>query len=102
MFADHYLITKYKFIEKIAALHFVEKIFLYGSRARGDNHEKSDIDLAIYCPGANLSDWILVLDIVEDTDTLLKIDCVRLDNLKETNPLKQSILNDKVLLYQKD
>ena len=32
----------------------IEKVFLYGSRARGDNREDSDIDLAIWM---SYSDW---------------------------------------------
>ena len=29
----------------------VERVWLFGSRARGDNFERSDIDLAIEAPG---------------------------------------------------
>ncbi len=39
----------YQFIEKLKALPFIAEIWLFGSRARGDNGKKSDIDLAILC-----------------------------------------------------
>lgn len=36
-------------IIKICEKHeYIEKVILFGSRARGDNNIKSDIDLAIY------------------------------------------------------
>jgi len=40
------LITK-KFYTQLTALAFVDKIILYGSRARGDFQPRSDIDLAV-------------------------------------------------------
>lgn len=35
------------FMEKIAALFSIKRVLMYGSRARGDYHAESDIDLAI-------------------------------------------------------
>jgi predicted nucleotidyltransferase len=96
------LSSRYKFINKIASLPFVDKILLYGSRARGDAHSRSDIDLAIECPKAMLAEWIMILDIVENADSLLNIDCVRFDNLKPENPLRISIERDKFILYTKE
>jgi predicted nucleotidyltransferase len=67
----------YQFIEQLKSLPFIDEIWLFGSRARGDNQERSDIDLAIICPAASDIDWLKVVDIIENADTLLKIDCVR-------------------------
>lgn len=89
------------FVEELKKLSFVEEIWLYGSRARGDNGERSDIDIAIRCPGASEVEWMLVLKIVEEADTLLKIDCVRLESLKDENPLKENILSEGICLYKK-
>ncbi|WP_410526187.1 nucleotidyltransferase domain-containing protein [Rickettsia endosymbiont of Urophora cardui] len=47
-------IKSYLFMEKLESLPFIEEIWLFGSRARGDNNERSDIDLAIICP--NITD----------------------------------------------
>ena len=74
---------------------------MYGSRAWGDHRERSDIDLAIECPNATFSDWQKVLDILEDADTLLKIDCVRLDALDTDSSFKENIIEDRKLLFQK-
>ncbi len=94
-------IINYHFFEKLCALPFIDAIFLYGSRARGDHKERSDIDLAIVCPSATSDDWLTVLDIIEDADTLLKIDCVRFDELTDQELLKENILRDKIILYAK-
>ena len=46
-------INRYDFIKKLKALPFVERIILFGSRARGDNLPRADIDLAIDCQNIN-------------------------------------------------
>lgn len=56
----------------------IEKIFLFGSRARGDFNEKSDIDIAI--SGGNAAEFCLMIN--EDVSTLLKFDIVRLTKEK--------------------
>lgn len=93
-------LQEYKFFHQLKKLPFVQKIILYGSRARGDFQKRSDIDLAIICPDAQESDWRVVLDIIENADTLLSIDCVRLDTLDKDNPLKEAIMKDGIVLYQ--
>ena len=58
----------YRFIERLAALPFVEALVLYGSRARGDHRPRSDIDLAVRAPSADAAQWQQVLDIVDEAD----------------------------------
>jgi predicted nucleotidyltransferase len=91
----------YRFIDRLKALPFVEAIYLYGSRARGDHSPRSDIDLAILCPYASHKDWLKVLEIVEESDTLLEIDCIRLDELKDGDRLRERILRQGRKLHQK-
>lgn len=95
-------ILKYKFFEKLKQLPYVDQIWLFGSRARGDNLEKSDIDIAIICPKASNQDWLEVLDILENADTLLKIDCVRFDDHNISQELRNNIEKDKRVIYDKD
>lgn len=92
----------YQFLQKLSQLPFVEEIWLYGSRARGDNQERSDIDLALVCPTATTNDWFLVREIINTADTLLKIDCVRFDTLDQKGAFAQNILRDKKVLFKKD
>jgi uncharacterized protein len=95
-------IKKYLFIKKLSKLPFVEKIILFGSRARKTNRERSDIDLAIVCPTATETEWnIQLMDIIEEADTLLKIDCLRFDTLKSDSKIKKEILEDGIILYEK-
>lgn len=95
-------IIKYTFIDKLKNLSFVEAIWLFGSRARGDNQTRSDIDLAIICPNATDSDWLRLIDIIENADTLLKVDYIRFDEKNISNELYKNILKDKVVLYVKN
>ncbi len=92
-------VTRYKFFNELIKLPFIEEIWLYGSRARGDNQDRADIDLAVLCPRATSENWLQVLDILENGDTLLHIDCVRLDTLSESSDLRLSITRQGVKLY---
>ena len=91
-------LKKYNFIEKIKNLNFVKEVWLFGSRARGDNEDKSDIDLAIVCKENTTDfDWNKIIDIIEDRDTLLMVDFVRFDKLNN-GKFKDNILRDKKVL----
>ncbi|MCE2687930.1 MAG: HI0074 family nucleotidyltransferase substrate-binding subunit [Rickettsiales bacterium] len=94
-------LTGYKFISELQALSFIEEIWLFGSRARGDNSNRSDIDIAIICPTATSLQWLQVVRIIENSDTLLKIDCVRFDKSFISEDLYHNILRDKIIIYKK-
>jgi predicted nucleotidyltransferase len=94
-------IEAYKFIENLKQLPFVDGVWLFGSRARGDNTDRSDIDLAIVCPNATSYDWSKVLGVIDNADTLLKIDCIRFDELAENDPLRDNILRFKKIIYER-
>lgn len=88
----------YRFLNELKALPYVDRILLFGSRARGDYMETSDIDIAITCPHASPQEWLKIIDIVEEADTLLKIDCIRWDELPCESPTKKNILVEGVIL----
>lgn len=94
-------ITIYDFYQKLTHLPFVERVILFGSRANDTFRSKSDIDIAILCPLADVYQWRAVLDIIEDADTLLSIDCVRLDDLSENSALKVNIEKNGIVIYEK-
>jgi uncharacterized protein len=94
-------LAEYGFFRQLAALPFVDAIWLYGSRARGTARPRSDIDLAVLCPRADWHDWDRVERIVEDADTLLHIDCVRWDELAPTDPLREAILRNRVVVFER-
>ncbi len=90
-----------RFLPQLMAIPFVKAVYLYGSRARGDFHEKSDFDLAIDCPGATLSQWHDITEFLDNAPVLNKIDYVRLDRLQD-GLFKQEFERDKKLLYAKN
>lgn len=72
------------------------RLILFGSRARGDYHRASDIDLAV--SGGDTVRFALAAD--EETSTLLQYDVVDLEEL--LNPdLKDSIAREGIVLYEK-
>ena len=81
----------YKQIEVFARECDAEKVVLFGSRARGDNLPKSDIDIAV----AGCRDLI-----EERLDTLLDVDVVNLDE-SLSQQLLDEIARDGVILYEK-
>ena len=94
-------IKKYQFYKDLTYLTFVQEIWLFGSRVHGAHQMRADIDLAIYCPQANCKDWLTILDIIDESDTLLKIDCIRLDELDNSSPIKSSIKNKGIKIYDR-
>ena len=63
-----------KEIQEIAAKYpTVQKVVLFGSRARGDNRPNSDIDLAVWTAGNFDEQGSFTADL-EELNTLLKID----------------------------
>ncbi|MBQ7514873.1 MAG: nucleotidyltransferase substrate binding protein [Schwartzia sp.] len=83
--------------EEIIALakkHHIKKVILFGSRARGDNNERSDIDIAV--SGGSFSDF--TFDANETTVTLLMFDVVNLDH-SISEELKDEITRDGIVLY---
>ena len=83
-------------IVRLAREHGLQKVILFGSRARGTNHERSDIDLAAM--GGNVRDF--GLDVEEKVWTLLKFDVCDLGQ-KHAESFLDEIERDGILLYEK-
>ncbi len=75
----------------------VECIYLFGSRARGDAEERSDIDIAILCPDKDKAAWFALLAAIEQAETLLEIDVVNFSEAAQT--LQQRILDEGIKIY---
>ena len=74
----------------------VEKVILFGSRARGDNKERSDIDLAI--EGGKTA--LFAVEAEEKIRTLLMFDIVDLGGFVQEE-LRKSIETEGELIYEK-
>ena len=73
----------------------IEKILLFGSCARGDFDEKSNVDIAI--SGGNAAEFCLMIN--EDVSTLVKFDIVCLDTPIQDELLSE-IEKDEVIIYK--
>ncbi len=83
-------------IIELAVKYQIEKVVVFGSRARGDYHRTSDIDLAVL--GGNVSAF--TVDVDELTRTLLAYDIVDLNGTIQKE-LLESIEKEGVIVYEK-
>ena len=83
-------------LSSFAQKYSVTKIILFGSRARGSNTERSDIDIAVYGGDFDHFYW----DVKEKTHSLLMFDIVQADTTI-SDELKQEIEKDGVTIYEK-
>ena len=81
---------------QLAAQHRLHRVILFGSRARGDYHRASDIDLAV--SGGDTVRFALRAE--DELPTLLSFDIVNLDGPVQAE-LLESIRKEGVLLYEK-
>ena len=77
-----------KDIALFAENNSVDKVVLFGSRARGTNTERSDVDLAVYGGDFDSFYW----SITDNVNSLLSFDIVNLDTYLTLTPVK-SVLN---------
>lgn len=72
----------------------IKKLILFGSRARGTNRERSDIDLA--ATGGDIDEFAEAVE--EQIDTLLAFDVINLDDGIDDD-FKAEIDRDGIILY---
>lgn len=88
----------YAQIVQLARLSGAARVVLFGSRARGDNLPKSDIDIAV----SGCDDFDAFSDsIAHDLDSLLGVDIIDLDSGISTE-LRSEIERDGVTLYEEE
>lgn len=79
----------------------VRRVILFGSRARGDHEERSDIDLAVDAPNMDILAWDkLCLHITDNSKTLLPIDLVWLQ--EATVRLANRIQSEGVVVLERE
>jgi len=78
----------------------VERVWLFGSRARGDAFERSDIDLAIEAPAMDRSEWVrLKLDFEDEAPTLLNLDLLRWEETPQD--LRRRIRQEGIVVHER-
>lgn len=86
-------------LEEICSLaqkYNIDKVILFGSRARGDYSRASDIDLAVI--EGNVVDFTIGVN--DETSTLLNFDVIDLNKSVDEKLLK-SIKKEGVTIYEK-
>lgn len=74
----------------------LRNIVLFGSRAKGNNTERSDIDMAVYGGDFDGFYW----DIKEKINSILMFDIIQADSAI-SDDLKHEIEKDGVIIYEK-
>jgi len=83
-------------IFELAKKHNIDKVILFGSRARGDYSKVSDIDIAV--TGGDIAEFSI--DVDEETNTLLQFDVVNLESSVQKE-LLESIEREGIVIYEK-
>ena len=89
---------KFKDIIAVGQKHSADKIILFGSRARGDHREKSDIDIAVY--GIPKEKHFAFSQDIGNIPTLLQFDIVFVSS-ETPEALINNINRDGVMLMNK-
>ena len=86
-------------IRIVSAQREVQKAILFGSRARGDADDRSDIDLAVEAPRIGQREWLDLSFRLEETDTLLPVNVIRLE--EASMEFRSRILAEGKILYER-
>jgi len=76
--------------------NYIDKIVIFGSRARGDYTPKSDIDICIYSTTMSDIEFRDIRYEINELPILYHIDIVHFE--KVSNDLKENILRDEKIL----
>ena len=86
-------------LEELCRKHGAKKLILFGSRARGDCHERSDIDVAVEGI-STASEYLDLVDDIDDSDIIYLVDVVNLNSMLVSAVIVEEIEKDGVVLYE--
>ena len=75
----------------------VKRVLLYGSRARGDYQQGSDIDIAIDAPMMDANEFSRLWNALDDLPIIYSMDIVHLQSLKNPSLLNAIHQDERVL-----
>ncbi|MDE5897187.1 MAG: nucleotidyltransferase domain-containing protein [Clostridia bacterium] len=99
MNADKQLL--YTISERLKEYPSIEKAVLFGSRARGDNTERSDYDIAVYGQLAQNDKYELRYIFREELPTLHKIDLIFMQD-QNGSVFMENIEREGIIIYAAD
>lgn len=88
-------------IAKAGSMPAIERVILYGSRARGDYRAGSDIDIAIDGREVGEYEAVLLRNLLEDTSIVFPIDVSAVPALDPASRFAQRIANDGVTIFER-
>ena len=91
-----------EFIQLTGKALELEAVYLFGSHARGNSHEWSDIDLAIVSPdfcGDRFDDTTRLIPYILKVDTAIEVHPFRPEEFSTDNPFVQEILDTGIRVY---
>lgn len=80
----------------------IKKAILFGSRARGNFKNTSDIDIAIEFSTHDKDNFIKLFTKLEELNTLYKFDIVDIKGLNDNSTFRKEILKDGIVIYEKN
>ncbi len=87
-------------IYPIAKKYGVKKVYLFGSYARGEATEKSDVDLRI--EKGRIKDFFMLSGFHMDTSEILKKQVDLLSVLPEHKAFRENLKRDEVMIYENE
>jgi len=91
--------SAWAFVEELARNPLVDSVILFGSRAIGDEEERSDVDLAVCGPKISPDEWTRVRLAADNVQTLYQYTLVHFDSNPEA--LKKRIQETGVVVYDR-
>ncbi len=88
-------------VKVIANYAEVEKAVIFGSRARGDYREGSDIDIALFGNSLTHSINTNIFYEIDNLYIVYKVDLINFNSLEKEDKLKENILREGVEIYAK-
>ena len=76
----------------------IDRVVIYGSRARGDFREGSDIDICVFGKELSQSEFFKIWNAIDDLEVIYSFDVVHYEMLKNEK-LKDAIDNEGVDFY---
>ena len=89
-----------RIIDIVSKYEYVEKVLIFGSRARGDYKSSSDIDIAICGSMIDKKEFNIIEDEIRGINTVIDFDIVYFEDLSKVS-LKNNIIRDGVEIYAK-
>ncbi len=84
--------------EYFAKFPTVDKVLIYGSRAKGNYESGSDIDFAVDAPNLTRQDWVNLHLGIEELPVVFTTDCVWLQDISDEK-FREKILRDGKVFY---